>query len=131
MKSGFVFPIRSRQGVFSHQGLRKASADNPVITGLGGVAGIAVSAYNYTYVHRGFSFEICVMDALMSLEEGKKTILIGGIDEHTPIYVELNRKANKLRVYTAGNRRSSGARQVPGADVWLASETSRGLDPDG
>jgi 3-oxoacyl-(acyl-carrier-protein) synthase len=52
--------------------------------------------YNYTYVHRGFSFETCVMDALMSLEEGKKNILIGGIEEHTPIYVELYRKANKL-----------------------------------
>jgi 3-oxoacyl-[acyl-carrier-protein] synthase II len=52
--------------------------------------------YNYTYVHRGFSFETCVMDALMSLEEGKKDILIGGIEEHTPIYVELYRKADKL-----------------------------------
>src|SRR5262245_22656624 len=35
------------------------------------------------------------------------------------------------RLDTAGNRRFSGARQVPGADVWLASETSRSLDPDG
>src|SRR5215216_3982946 len=32
---------RSRQGVLSHQGLRKASSANPVITGLGGSAGIA------------------------------------------------------------------------------------------
>lgn len=52
--------------------------------------------YNYTYVHRGFSFDTCVMDALMSIEEGKKNILIGGIDEHTPIYVDLYRKAKKL-----------------------------------
>lgn len=52
--------------------------------------------YNYTYVHRGFSFDTCVMDALMSIEEGKKTILVGGIEEHTPIYLELYRKANKL-----------------------------------
>lgn len=52
--------------------------------------------YNYTYTHRGFSFETCVMDALMGLEEGKKNILIGGIEEHTPIYVELYRKAKKL-----------------------------------
>jgi 3-oxoacyl-[acyl-carrier-protein] synthase II len=52
--------------------------------------------YNYTYVHRGFSFDTCVMDALMSIEEGKKNILIGGIDEHTPLYVELYRKAKKL-----------------------------------
>src|SRR5262245_53629767 len=35
------------------------------------------------------------------------------------------------RLDTAGNRRFSGARQVPGADVWLASETSSSLDPDG
>jgi hypothetical protein len=32
---------RSRQGVFSHRCLRKASAADPVITGLGGSAGIA------------------------------------------------------------------------------------------
>ena len=32
---------------------------------------------------------------------------------------------------TAGNGRFAGARQVPGADVWLASETSRGLESDG
>jgi hypothetical protein len=36
-----------------------------------------------------------------------------------------------IRLDTAGNRRFSGARQMPGADVWLASEPSRGLDPDG
>jgi hypothetical protein len=36
-----------------------------------------------------------------------------------------------LRLDTVGNRQFSGARQVPGADVWLARETSRGLDPDG
>lgn len=52
--------------------------------------------YNYTYVHRGFSFDTCVMDALMSIEEGKKNVLIGGIEEHTPIYVDLYRKAKKL-----------------------------------
>jgi len=33
---------RSRQGVFSHPGLRKASAAHTAITGLGGSAGIAV-----------------------------------------------------------------------------------------
>lgn len=52
--------------------------------------------YNYTYVHRGFSFDTCVMDAMMSIAEGKQNILIGGIEEHTPIYVDLYRKAGKL-----------------------------------
>jgi 3-oxoacyl-[acyl-carrier-protein] synthase II len=53
--------------------------------------------YNFTYVHRGFSFEVSVMDALMSIREGKKNILVGGIEEHTPIYVDLYRAANKLK----------------------------------
>ena len=38
---------------------------------------------------------------------------------------------SSLRLDTAGNRRFSGARQVPGADVWLGSEMSSSLDPDG
>ena len=53
--------------------------------------------YNFTYVHRGFSFESCVLDALMLFEEGKETILVGGIEEHTPNFVILNRRANKLQ----------------------------------
>ncbi len=57
--------------------------------------------YNFTYVHRGFSFESCVIDALMQFEEGKKSILIGGIEEHTPNYVVLNRRANKLQAQQA------------------------------
>jgi 3-oxoacyl-(acyl-carrier-protein) synthase len=54
--------------------------------------------YNFTYVHRGFSFESTVQDALMLFDEGKDTILVGGIEEHTPNYILLNRKANKFQV---------------------------------
>ena len=53
--------------------------------------------YNFTYVHRGFSFESCVLDALMLFDEGKETILVGGVEEHTPNYVILNRRAHKLQ----------------------------------
>lgn len=53
--------------------------------------------YNFTYVHRGFSFESCLIDALMLFNEGKETIIVGGIEEHTPNYVILNRNANKLQ----------------------------------
>jgi len=35
------------------------------------------------------------------------------------------------RLDAAGNRGFSGARMVPGADVWQERETSRSLDPDG
>ncbi|MBC7694581.1 MAG: beta-ketoacyl synthase chain length factor [Burkholderiales bacterium] len=53
--------------------------------------------YNFTYVHRGFSFESTLQDALMLFEEGKETILIGGIEEHTPNFIILNRKALKFQ----------------------------------
>ena len=53
--------------------------------------------YNFTYVHRGFSFESAIQDALMLFEEGKETILVGGIEEHTPNFVILNRRARKFQ----------------------------------
>ena len=38
--------------------------------------------YNHTYVHRGFSFESALLDALMLIAEGEtENILVGGIDE--------------------------------------------------
>src|SRR5678816_3644106 len=43
----------SRQGVFSHQGLRKASAADPANTGLAGSAGMAVpEATEFPHPHR-------------------------------------------------------------------------------
>ncbi|MGZ4060003.1 MAG: beta-ketoacyl synthase chain length factor [Bacteroidia bacterium] len=43
--------------------------------------------YNFTYVHKGFSFESAVLDGLMTLAEGEtKNILVGGHDEMTEKY---------------------------------------------
>lgn len=43
--------------------------------------------YNFTYVHRGFSFESSVLDGLMTIAEGNgKNILVGGHDEMTDKY---------------------------------------------
>src|SRR3989344_5397462 len=43
--------------------------------------------YNFTYVHKGFSFESAVLDGLMTLAEGEaKNILIAGHDEMTDKY---------------------------------------------
>lgn len=49
--------------------------------------------YNNTFVHRGFSFESALLDAMMLLEEGTaNNVLAGGIDEITDIsYQVLNR----------------------------------------
>jgi hypothetical protein len=42
--------------------------------------------YNFTYVHRGFSFESALLDAMMQIDNHEATnILVGGIDELTDI----------------------------------------------
>ncbi len=47
------------------------------------------TCYNQTYVHRGFSLELCLFDAQLMLSESqdKKYILAGGFDELTDEYV--------------------------------------------
>lgn len=43
--------------------------------------------YNFTYVHKGFSFESAVLDGLMTLADGEaKNVLVGGHDEMTDKY---------------------------------------------
>jgi 3-oxoacyl-[acyl-carrier-protein] synthase II len=49
--------------------------------------------YNYTYVHRGFSFESSVHDAVMMLMEGEaKNVLVGGVDEMTETYYAITKR---------------------------------------
>ena len=46
--------------------------------------------YNNTFVHRGFSFENALLDAILLLSEGeKKRVLVGGIDELTKTSFEI------------------------------------------
>lgn len=80
--------------------------------------------YNYTYVHRGFSFESCVMDALMSLEEGKHSVLIGGIEEFTPTYLDLNEHAHKLSEKTEPyfKSKTEGIQMGEGAAFFVLSD---------
>ncbi|MCD4793435.1 MAG: beta-ketoacyl synthase chain length factor [Bacteroidales bacterium] len=53
---------------------------------------IKCHAYNFTYVHRGFSFESALFDGIMHINEGKKNILIGGADEMTKHYFNISKK---------------------------------------
>ncbi len=49
--------------------------------------------YNSTYVHRTFSFESCLQDALLQIAEGTaKDVLTGGIDEMTPNHLAITRR---------------------------------------
>lgn len=54
--------------------------------------------YNFTYVHRGFSFESAILDALLTGKEFESAnVLVGGIDELTEMYLEVTEKVGMWR----------------------------------
>jgi hypothetical protein len=48
--------------------------------------------YNQTYVHRGFSFESALLDAMMQVREGASAVLTGCFDETTDAGFEIMRR---------------------------------------
>lgn len=42
--------------------------------------------YNNTYIHKGVAFENALLDACLSIKEGKQTVLVGGVDEKLKEY---------------------------------------------
>ena len=73
------------------------------------------NGYNNTFVHRGFSFESALLDAMMLLEEGTVTnALVGGVDEITDYSFEITSRfglfkkniSSNLDLFT-GNSRGS------------------------
>ena len=53
--------------------------------------------YNFTYVHRGFSFESAMLDAMLHLIEAEgnpKNIVVGASDELTDMYLKVTSKLN-------------------------------------
>ncbi len=49
--------------------------------------------YNYTYVHRGFSFENALQDGMLQLADGERdNVLVGGFDEFTENVYEITKR---------------------------------------
>ncbi|MFC2102617.1 beta-ketoacyl synthase N-terminal-like domain-containing protein [Bacteroidota bacterium] len=60
--------------------------------------------YNSTYVHRTFSLESAIQDALMQFEEKMvETALVGGIDEMTDNHLQITRKAGHWKLEQVNN----------------------------
>jgi 3-oxoacyl-[acyl-carrier-protein] synthase II len=60
--------------------------------------------YNFTYAHRGFSFESALLDAfLLVKEETAANVLIGGIDEITPNFYTIIHRIGQLKKETINN----------------------------
>ncbi len=45
--------------------------------------------YNMTHVQQGLSFEHALLDAVLNVAEGKKQVLVGGVDEKTPLLEDI------------------------------------------
>lgn len=62
--------------------------------------------YNATYVHRTFSFESGLLDALMQIEEQMaETVLVGGIDEMTMNHLAITRRIGLWKMKPVNNLR--------------------------
>ncbi len=71
-------------------------------------------AYNFTYCHRGFSFETALIDSLIRLRSGEaRTVLAGGMDELT---------ANAFRI----TQRLGHWKKNPSGITDLYADTTRG-----
>jgi 3-oxoacyl-[acyl-carrier-protein] synthase II len=81
------------------------------------------TGYNNTFVHRGFSFESALLDAVMLLQEGAaKTVLTGGLDEITDASHAILERFGLYRQPAAG----IGVTVAAGAGVTAATVNGEG-----
>ncbi len=80
-------------------------------------------SYNNTYVHRNFSFESALLDGILLLKEyTADNVLIGGIDEITPVYYTITKRLGlwkKEKIKTPSLPTLSGVRAGEGAAFFL------------
>lgn len=86
--------------------------------------------YNSTYVHRSFSFESALQDALLQFEEGLVgSALVGGIDEITENHLLITRRPGHWKMIPVNNLkllsyRTTGALAGEGAAYFLLGDKS-------
>ncbi|HTX88563.1 MAG TPA: beta-ketoacyl synthase N-terminal-like domain-containing protein [Bacteroidales bacterium] len=86
--------------------------------------------YNSTYVHRAFSFESSLFDALMQLAEGTaEKVLAGGVDEMTPVHLGIVRRLGDWKMQPESNLKvlesvTPGALAGEGAGFFLLGNAS-------
>ena len=75
------------------------------------------TAYNQTFVHRGFSLELCILDAQLLFAESsdKKNILVGGFDELTPEYFTIREKIGYYKKELPNNLNLLAHYDTPGS----------------
>lgn len=88
--------------------------------------------YNFTYVHKGFSFESALLDGLMTIAEGEaKNVLVGGHDEMTDRQFKItNRVGYWKEEHVQGmqlvNSKTDGSISGEGASFFILSDKPGG-----
>jgi len=88
--------------------------------------------YNSTYVHRTFSFESGLTDALMQFDEGMASnVLVGGIDEMTMNHLHITRRIGQWKMGPVHNlellkHHTPGALPGEGAAFFLLGKEKTG-----
>ncbi|HTI93483.1 MAG TPA: beta-ketoacyl synthase chain length factor [Puia sp.] len=87
------------------------------------------TGYNNTFVHRGFSFESALLDAVMLLQEGEaKTVLTGGLDEITDASHAILQRFGLYRQPAAGAGVTAATADGEGAIFFLLTSEPSGKD---
>ncbi len=90
--------------------------------------------YNFTYVHKGFSFESALLDGMMMLEEaGIHNVLIGGHDEMTEKHFKITSrvgywKEENVPTMEIINSKTEGSISGEGAGFFLLSNQKSETD---
>jgi 3-oxoacyl-[acyl-carrier-protein] synthase II len=90
--------------------------------------------YNFTYVHKGYSFESSVLDGLMTIAEGNgNNILVGGHDEMTDKYYRVCDRVGYWKKETVPTMelvksRTNGSIAGEGAAFFMLSKEASGSD---
>ena len=83
--------------------------------------------YNFTYVHRGLSFESALLDSTMQLDSGQvNTVLLGAMDEMTQNTFQIQQRLGHFKLKPVNNLhlledRSRGSISGEGAAFFLLS----------
>lgn len=85
---------------------------------------IGCKNYNFTYVHRGFSFESALLDGMLLLkEEEAGSVLVGGIDELTQNHFDIYNKVGYWKTCSFSQNsiqeKSSGVLPGEGASFFI------------
>ncbi len=90
--------------------------------------------YNNTFVHRGFSFENALLDAVGLMHDNEaSTVLVGGVDEITNVSHEILSRFNLYKKEPVSNleifnSRSKGTIDGEGASFFILSKQASGED---